>query len=133
MDVSRRGRIFLPLLIPQYFGNQSGPPLALVELLSFRDLGVLPVADLPGGALADEQLGPLPPVGAGIDDGDICLRASLPIHVTSAPVGPAALPGLSLAFVVLAGRLVLGARTGSGLLAEGLGRAAGSRGGGDGK
>lgn len=132
MDVSRQGGLFLPLPIPEHFGDESSPPLALVDLLSLGDLGVLPVADPPGGAPADEQLGGLPALGAGVDDGDVRLGAPLPVDdAGAAPVGPAALPGHGLGLVVLGGRFVLGA--GAGLLAEGLGRAAGSRGGGDGE
>lgn len=132
MDVSRQGGLFLPLPIPEHFGDESGPPLALVDLLSLGDLGVLPVTDPPCRAPADEQLGGLPALGAGVDDGDVRLGAPLPVDdAGAAPVGPAALPGHGLGLVVLGGRFVLGA--GAGLLAEGLGRAAGSRGGGDGE
>lgn len=94
---------------------------------------MLPVADLPVGALADEYLGGLPPVGAGVDDGDLRPGAPLPVLSTGIPVGPAALPGLGLVFVVLVGGLDVGARAGSVLLAEGLEGAVGSRGGGDGE
>ena len=94
---------------------------------------MLPVADLPVGAPADEYLGGLPPVGAGVDDGDLRPGAPLPVLSTGIPIGPAALPGLGLVFVVLVGGLDVGARAGSVLLAEGLEGAIGSRGRGDGE
>lgn len=96
-----------------------------------------------------QHLGALPALGAAVDDGDI--RLGVPLHGAvgsggkgSIPLGAAALPALGLGFLLvfvflgaaaggLVVALVVGARAGPGLLAEGLEEAGGSRGGGDGE
>jgi hypothetical protein len=86
------------------------------------------VTDLPDVAPADEHLGRLPAVGAGVNDGDVSPTAPLPVGIPGA-LGPAALLCLGDPVVFLAGAsrrsrgwLVVGFRAGPGLLEEGFER-----------
>jgi hypothetical protein len=94
----------------------------------FRCCRRLLVTDIPDVAPADEHLGRLPAVGAGVDDGDVSPAAPLPVGIPGA-LGPAALLCLGDPVLFLAGArrrsrswLVVGFRAGPGLLAEGFER-----------